>query len=151
RLADRALQAALGLAAGLEESGNLDRAIEYARRAVSANTLSEEAHRALIRLYNAAGQPALALRQYRELERLLAEELGTQPSGATRALAQKAELQARTGGGPPQRGLVEERQREESSAVSTPPLARAAQSDPSPAAGWPAGTVTFLVAELEVT
>ena len=53
--------------------------------------LREEAHHELIRLYHAAGQPAAALRQYRELEQILERELGQPPSAATRALAHAIE------------------------------------------------------------
>jgi DNA-binding SARP family transcriptional activator len=70
-----------------EQAGDGDRAIPYALRAVSADPLREEARRELMRLYAAAGQPAAALRQFHELERLLKEELGETPSDATRALA----------------------------------------------------------------
>jgi DNA-binding SARP family transcriptional activator len=53
--------------------------------------LREEAHHDLIRLYAAAGQPAAALRQYQELERLPKEQLETTPSTATRAFARQLE------------------------------------------------------------
>jgi predicted ATPase/DNA-binding SARP family transcriptional activator len=69
--------------------GDLHRALEYARRGVSADPLREEAHRDLMRLLAAAGQPAVALRQYRELERLLQRELGARPDADTRALARR--------------------------------------------------------------
>src|SRR5205823_4193341 len=50
-----------------EQEGDLQLAIEYAGRAVTADPLREEAHQELIRLYAKAGQTGTALRQYREL------------------------------------------------------------------------------------
>jgi predicted ATPase/DNA-binding SARP family transcriptional activator len=80
----------------LEHAGDRERALEYARRAVSADPLREEAQYDLMRLYAAAGRPSAALRQYHELERLLREELGESPSAATRALADELRCDART-------------------------------------------------------
>ena len=45
------------------------------QQAVRTDSLHEEAHLDLIRLYAANGQPAASLRQYQTLERLLREEL----------------------------------------------------------------------------
>ena len=73
----------------LEGSGDLHRALDYARRGVSADPLREEAHRDLMRLYAAVGQHDAALQQFHELERLLKEKLGAAPSVATRALARQ--------------------------------------------------------------
>src|SRR5207302_11473062 len=84
RLARLFWQAVQQLARLLEQAGDLDRALEYAGRAVAADPLREEAHAALIRLYAPAGQPAAALRQYRALEQLLQKELGETPSAAAR-------------------------------------------------------------------
>jgi class 3 adenylate cyclase len=84
--------AALGeLLAHLERASEFPRALEYARRGVSADPLREEGHRDLMRLLAAAGQPGAALRQYQEVERLLREELEATPAGATRALAREIE------------------------------------------------------------
>src|SRR5207249_2613314 len=47
-----------------------------------------------MRLYAAAGQPAAALRQYGDLERLLKTELSATPSSTTRALARQIERQS---------------------------------------------------------
>jgi adenylate cyclase len=92
-LAGRYFQALGQLLAHLEQAGDLDRALQYAHRGVNADPLWEEAHRDLIRLYAVAGQPEAALRQYRELERLLQEQLETVPSPTTRALAREIERQ----------------------------------------------------------
>src|SRR5262249_11050802 len=51
RLADAYRDALRQLAAALEARGDLRRALDYARRAVSADPLQEEAHSALMRLY----------------------------------------------------------------------------------------------------
>ncbi|MBV7339246.1 AAA family ATPase [Chloroflexi bacterium TSY] len=50
---------------------------------VSLNPLHEPAHRQLMLLYAWADQQTAALRQYRECERLLQEELGVAPDAAT--------------------------------------------------------------------
>ncbi len=71
----------------LAQAHDVDRALVYARRAVNADPLREEFHRALMRLYADTEQPAAALEQYHELERLLKEQLNAMPAAATRALA----------------------------------------------------------------
>jgi DNA-binding SARP family transcriptional activator len=86
RLDELFFRALRQLIAHLERTGQFEPAIEYARRAVGADPLREEAHRELIRLYAAAAQPGAALRQYRELERILKQELNATPGAATRAL-----------------------------------------------------------------
>src|SRR5205085_8810781 len=67
------------LAELLEQTGDLDRAISYTRRGISADPLWEEGHQALMRLLAAAGQPTAALRCYREIEQRLQEQLGAEP------------------------------------------------------------------------
>jgi predicted ATPase/DNA-binding SARP family transcriptional activator len=90
-LTDRYFQALRQLLAHMEQTGELPRALEYARWGVRADPLREEAHRDLMRLLAAAGQPAAALRQYRELERLLKQELDAEPAATTQALAHEIE------------------------------------------------------------
>jgi DNA-binding SARP family transcriptional activator len=63
----------------LEARGQLDRALEIARRLVAAEPLREESHATLIRLNALAGRRGDALRAYANLSRLLDEELGTEP------------------------------------------------------------------------
>ena len=63
-----------------------DTAIQYARRILACDSLREEVHRELIELYLAAGQPAAALRQYRQCEDLLQRELAVAPVRETQAL-----------------------------------------------------------------
>ena len=55
----------------IERAGDLEPALERARRAVVADPLREEAHCAVMRLFGALGRHAEAVRQYRELERVL--------------------------------------------------------------------------------
>jgi predicted ATPase/DNA-binding SARP family transcriptional activator len=86
RLAELFFHALEDLTASLAQAGDHHGAIQWARRAVAADPLREEAHQELIRLFQAAGQPAAALRQYHELERLLAQELGATPAPETAAL-----------------------------------------------------------------
>lgn len=70
----------LQLATAFEHSGNLNQSMEYGRRALDADALCEEAHCALMRFHALQGHPAEAIRQYREMERVLADELGEAPS-----------------------------------------------------------------------
>src|SRR4051794_9716674 len=71
----------------MEKRGDSKHAVDYARRAVAADPLREEAHYELIRLLAAAGRTDAALRQYREMERLFSVELGGEPSREIQALA----------------------------------------------------------------
>ena len=68
--------------------GQLDRALDYARRWLSLDPLREEAHQTLMRLYAWADQREAALRQYRECVRVLDQELGVAPLEETTALYQ---------------------------------------------------------------
>jgi DNA-binding SARP family transcriptional activator len=63
-----------------------DLAIDCARRILTCDPLREEVHRDLMRLHLQAGQPAAALRQYRQCEDMLRDELGVEPAPETRAL-----------------------------------------------------------------
>src|SRR5438270_883022 len=62
---------ARGLSAALWRAGNPEAAFDLARRAVAVDPLSEESHRHLMRLHQAAGDPGAALRQYDDLARRL--------------------------------------------------------------------------------
>jgi DNA-binding SARP family transcriptional activator len=63
-----------------------DLAIDCARRILTCDPLREEVHRDLMRLHLQAGQPAAALRQYRQCEDMLRDELGVEPAPETRGL-----------------------------------------------------------------
>jgi DNA-binding SARP family transcriptional activator len=79
RLAESYLAALRRLVRHHEAAGDREKALAFARRAVSADPLREEAHGDVIRLLVAAGQTAAARRQYEELERLLDRELARSP------------------------------------------------------------------------
>jgi predicted ATPase/DNA-binding SARP family transcriptional activator len=76
------------LAYGLGARGKVEDAVEYARRWLALDTLSEEAHRQLMLLYLHTGQRNAALRQYRECVRILDQELGVSPLEETTRLYQ---------------------------------------------------------------
>jgi predicted ATPase/DNA-binding SARP family transcriptional activator len=78
----------------LAQLGRTDEAIQYARRAVAADPLREEAHQELIRLLAVTGQTAGAQRHFRELQRLLRRELDEEPSPATWALVRELGLES---------------------------------------------------------
>jgi len=70
----------------LEERGDLDAALRYAGRARSLDPLAETPYRALMRLHEARGDRARAVRVYHECVAVLREELGVPPSAQTRAV-----------------------------------------------------------------
>jgi DNA-binding SARP family transcriptional activator/tetratricopeptide (TPR) repeat protein len=63
-----------------------DGAIQAARRLLALDTLNEEAHRLLMRLYAFSGEQGAALRQYRSCVRVLEQELGVTPLPETAEL-----------------------------------------------------------------
>jgi DNA-binding SARP family transcriptional activator len=87
RLEEIFFQTLRQLIAHHEQTGEFDAALRCALRATTADPLREEAHQEVMRLYASAGQPSAALRHYRDLERLLREQMDATPSDATRALA----------------------------------------------------------------
>ena len=78
------------LIAQRESEGAWSQAVEYARRGLRIDALREDVQRDLMRCLVAAGQSAQALRQYRELERLLKTQLDLAPETATRLPATPA-------------------------------------------------------------
>jgi DNA-binding SARP family transcriptional activator len=86
RLAEAHRDALGQLAEALGATGDPASGIEIGRRFVMEDPLREDAHCTLMRLYARAGRTAEALRQYRDLERQLQQQLGAAPSAATRAL-----------------------------------------------------------------
>jgi len=117
----------------LEASGDLDAAVAIARKAIAVEPLREEGHSHLIRLLAASGQPGAALRQFKEWERRLDEELADEPSAPLRALARQIEKQ---------------------SGMNAPAVTIRVTRPPTPAltqaatAGMPA-TLTFLMSDIE--
>jgi TolB-like protein len=75
--------------ARLGEAGNLPAAIAQARDLLSLDSLREESHRILIRLYAEAGERSLAISQFRNCRALIRREIGTDPSPETIALADR--------------------------------------------------------------
>ena len=76
------------LAGWHESRGAHDAALETGRRWLALDPLHEPAHRLLMRLYEASGQHAAALRQYETLVRALRDEVGAAPEPETTALWQ---------------------------------------------------------------
>ena len=107
--ADAYLSALRQLTRLLAQARDYHRALQYARRAVSADPLREEAHRSLMRLYVAVGRPAAALQQFADMERILREKLDTAPSDTTLALVK--ELQASVPHGVSERAIRGESER----------------------------------------
>ena len=67
-------------------TGDLDLAVQAARRRLGLDPLHEAAHRTLMRLYAWQGRREAALRQYRECVRALQAELGVSPLDETTQL-----------------------------------------------------------------
>ncbi|MBI3659129.1 tetratricopeptide repeat protein [Candidatus Acetothermia bacterium] len=86
---DLYLQALKELMTYHQECHEYDQAIRWARRALEANSLQEEIHQALIRLYALAGDRNAALQRYAECEALLKRELKLEPLPETRALYER--------------------------------------------------------------
>ena len=89
RLGARFQQVVRDIVGALASRGAHEEAIDYARRGVAADPLSEKAHARLIRLLAECGQAQAVRRQYDVLTCLLRDELGDEPSPETRALADR--------------------------------------------------------------
>lgn len=86
RFADAYLRAVRQLTLLHESAGEMDTALDLARRAVTADPLQEESHALVLRLLMASGQVTAARRHYEEMARLLKERLDLEPSPSIRAL-----------------------------------------------------------------
>ena len=76
--------------AGLRQGGReLGAAEQAARAAIAAAPFRESAHRLLMEVHEAAGNPAEALRAFEELRSLLREELGTTPGPGAMAVFER--------------------------------------------------------------
>ncbi|MFN8517227.1 MAG: AAA family ATPase, partial [Chloroflexia bacterium] len=84
RLLGRYLAAVARLAELLEARGEQARAIGHAEQLLRHDPLREETYRLLMRLHDAAGDRARALRIYHACAATLERELGVAPSAATR-------------------------------------------------------------------
>ena len=85
RLRHRQLDALAELAGICEARGDLAEAIWHAQRLLRGDPLREETYRQLMRLHNACGDRARALRVYHVCSSTLERELGVEPSAATQA------------------------------------------------------------------
>lgn len=85
RLRRRYLDALDRLITRLEAQGDLSGAVRYAERLLREEPLREETYRTLIRLHDARGDRARALRVYYGCAAALERELGVEPAAATRA------------------------------------------------------------------
>ncbi|MFI5004721.1 MAG: BTAD domain-containing putative transcriptional regulator, partial [Solirubrobacterales bacterium] len=94
---ERLLDVLERLAQSREAAGVLDEALEWSRRAVAVDPLSEDAHRGLIARLAASGDRARALIVYRALAERLRRELSVAPSPATRALVERLRIDAEDG------------------------------------------------------
>jgi WD40 repeat protein/DNA-binding SARP family transcriptional activator len=89
RLQRLAVQALHRLADELQEAGEYERALPYAYRQVELDPWREKAHRQVMRLLVLTGQRGAALAQFETCRRLLAEELGAEPSPQTQLLYER--------------------------------------------------------------
>lgn len=87
RFRELALHALHNLTEAYLEQGQYDRTIDYATQLLSLDPWRENAHRQLMLALARSGQHTTALQQYETCRRLLADELGVEPSAATIALA----------------------------------------------------------------
>ena len=74
------------LAERAEADGDLDQALELALRLVAADSTDEATRLDAMRLYQKQGKYYEAVRQYRELERVLRDEMGLEPSDEVKAV-----------------------------------------------------------------
>ncbi|MGB8362664.1 MAG: BTAD domain-containing putative transcriptional regulator, partial [Acidimicrobiia bacterium] len=75
------------------DSQNLDRARDVARRAIEADPLREGPRRVMMLVLHKTGRQAESLRHYAEYQKLLAVELGIEPSEELRQLEEQILLQ----------------------------------------------------------
>lgn len=86
RLCEQALRLFERLAAGLQDAGRIEPAVQATLRLLELDPLHEPAHRRLMRLHAGLGRRSAALRQYQVCVDVLRRELGTEPEPATRRL-----------------------------------------------------------------
>lgn len=69
-----------------EDLGDMEQATDIFRQVITVDPTAEYAHRALMRLYAAAGYRQKALQQYHRLREILDRELGLEPEPNSRKL-----------------------------------------------------------------
>lgn len=89
RLQRLVIDALRSLVSGYERQGNYLQALLYGQHWLAVEPWQEEAHCAVMRLLAASGQRSAALAQFEQCRRLLAAELGVEPSAETCALYQQ--------------------------------------------------------------
>ena len=89
RLRSLFIDGAFALASAEARCGHWSAARDAAKRLCIVEPLREDGQRLLIEAYAACGSRGLAVRQYRLLEQLLADELGVAPMPETRKLAER--------------------------------------------------------------
>ncbi|MBN1139799.1 MAG: AAA family ATPase [Anaerolineae bacterium] len=92
-----AVDALAALAKGYEARGDVEQALEAARRWVELEPWHEAAHRLAMRALALSGRRNAALAQYEACRRALAEELGIEPAAATVALYEQIRGSSETG------------------------------------------------------
>ena len=75
----------------LEQSGELEEAIELAQHLLSKEKLNETAHRAIMRLEHGRGNAEAALAQFEQCRQILKDELGVEPLEDTLELLREIE------------------------------------------------------------
>ncbi len=90
---------------GLQDRGDHEAALGYARRLAAEDPLREEAHRAVMQLCLRLGRPAEVLKQYEVCRAVLADELGVEPAPETTALAQEVAAPTEVPRPPPVPGI----------------------------------------------
>jgi predicted ATPase/DNA-binding SARP family transcriptional activator len=93
------------LVAGCERSGSSEAAMQFARRRLVLDPWNEDATRALMRVLARSGQRTAALVEFERCKRVLAEELGIEPSVETRALSESIRGEANQPGPPAKKTL----------------------------------------------
>ena len=85
-LRSRYVRALAEVAREQEGMGDVEAAVSTLSRLVAVDPLDEDAQRRLMALHARSGDRHLAIRQFRQLERALREEISVEPSAASRAL-----------------------------------------------------------------
>lgn len=86
RLAEAYVKTLFQLSRYAEQDGDLERALDFARRASTADPLNEDAQGQVLRLLMASGQASAARRHFESVERLFETELDSKPSAELREL-----------------------------------------------------------------
>lgn len=93
----RALTALSNLAAYHEHRADFEAALRSCERQLALDPWREEAHQQMMRILVRSGQRSAALAQYESCRRILAQELGVEPSPETRALYEQIRTGALSG------------------------------------------------------